>query len=140
MKKKCSKCQLEHPAGMFHNNRRTADGLHPHCKQCRHAYNEANRAKIRAYNKRYREANKEAVSASKRKWSIRNPNKTRAHVAASIAISRGDISRTPCLICGEQKTQAHHDDYTKPLKVTFFCELHHKAWHRLFVAVGDLVD
>ena len=41
------------------------------------------------------------------------------------------IERKPCEICGESKTQAHHDDYDKPLAVRWLCLKHHREWHKV---------
>jgi hypothetical protein len=41
---------------------------------------------------------------------------------------RGKIQRKPCEICGE-RAHMHHDDYSKPLEVRWFCFLHHEEHH-----------
>jgi hypothetical protein len=43
-------------------------------------------------------------------------------------IKMGRILRQPCEICGAE-AQAHHDDYSKPLDVRWFCPKHHKEHH-----------
>lgn len=50
------------------------------------------------------------------------------------AIKLGRITKQPCEICGEPKTDAHHDDYTKPLEVRWLCRPHHVQLHK---ASGD---
>lgn len=42
------------------------------------------------------------------------------------------LSVRPCEVCGEGKTQAHHDSYLEKdlLNVRFLCIRHHKEWHR----------
>jgi len=42
------------------------------------------------------------------------------------AIKRGKVERQPCEICGEIETEAHHDDYDKPLEVRWLCAKHHE--------------
>lgn len=44
-------------------------------------------------------------------------------------IYRGKIQRMPCEVCGETKSHAHHDDYSKPLQVKWLCPKHHKELH-----------
>jgi hypothetical protein len=45
------------------------------------------------------------------------------------AIRDGKLVRKPCQICGNDKTEAHHDDYSKPLEVKWFCFKHHRQYH-----------
>ncbi len=39
------------------------------------------------------------------------------------------IKKLPCCVCGKEKTDGHHKDYDKPLKVTWLCRKHHKELH-----------
>jgi hypothetical protein len=41
------------------------------------------------------------------------------------AIKKGKLIRLPCEKCGNPKSQAHHEDYSKPLKVMWLCPMHH---------------
>lgn len=45
------------------------------------------------------------------------------------AIKKGIITRQPCQVCGIEKVDAHHEDYTKPLDVLWLCRLHHMQHH-----------
>jgi len=46
------------------------------------------------------------------------------------AIRSGKLSRRNCEKCGADKTEAHHDDYSKPLDVRWLCKTCHGAVHR----------
>jgi hypothetical protein len=46
------------------------------------------------------------------------------------AIRFRKITKGPCEVCGEAKSQAHHTDYTRPLDVRWLCRVHHSAEHR----------
>lgn len=46
------------------------------------------------------------------------------------AIKSGKMKRGPCCVCGAEKTQAHHDDYSKPLEVRWLCGFHHGIEHQ----------
>jgi ribosomal protein S27AE len=45
------------------------------------------------------------------------------------AISRGKLVKEKCEVCGAEKTQAHHDDYNKPLEIRWLCKKCHTEWH-----------
>jgi hypothetical protein len=64
------------------------------------------------------------------RWNKLNPEKRRAHKIVEGALIRGDIERKPCAVCGSDKSQAHHDDYSKPLDVMWICAPHHRQRHR----------
>jgi ribosomal protein S27AE len=53
-------------------------------------------------------------------------DKLKARRILSYAVKVGKVSKQPCEKCGSLLSQAHHDDYSKPLNVRWFCDLHHK--------------
>jgi hypothetical protein len=59
----------------------------------------------------------------------RDPVKKRAWNAVSGAIRSGKLKRQPCEICGDPNSQAHHDDYSRPLDVRWLCRAHHEEHH-----------
>lgn len=61
-------------------------------------------------------------------WEGRNPEKAKAHRAIEYAVTSGKLQRAPCVICGA-KAQAHHEDYSKPLRVIWLCHSHHVERH-----------
>jgi ribosomal protein S27AE len=60
---------------------------------------------------------------------LRHPAMIRAHKRVAYAVKKGNLVRQPCEVCGETKVQAHHDDYSKPLEVRWFCDVHHRQHH-----------
>lgn len=56
--------------------------------------------------------------------------KMRARQTARFAVAQGKMKRHPCEVCGEGPTEAHHDDYAKPLEVRWLCFVHHQEVHR----------
>lgn len=45
------------------------------------------------------------------------------------AIRYGKLTPRPCEVCGRKRVEAHHDDYSKPLKVRWLCATHHRHKH-----------
>lgn len=67
-------------------------------------------------------------------WRRANPQRYLAHIAVQRALSRGELAKGPCEVCGISEADgalidAHHDDYSKPLEVRFLCRQHHIRLH-----------
>ena len=56
--------------------------------------------------------------------------KVKAYNAVYWAVSKGKLKRLPCEVCGLEKSEAHHDDYEKPLDVRWLCKKHHTEHHK----------
>lgn len=67
--------------------------------------------------------------AAKRRWQVANPEKRKAHKAVERALADGSLVQKPCEKCGDPNSQAHHEDYSKPLEVNWLCQKDHKARH-----------
>lgn len=61
----------------------------------------------------------------KKNWRRRNPEKAKAHDIFRAAVRRKEIVRQACEVCGNPKSEGHHDDYAKPLDVRWLCRKHH---------------
>lgn len=72
-------------------------------------------------------------SAKNRDWNARNPEKRRAHKAVEYAVKTGRLIRRGCEVCGAERAQAHHENYARPLEISWLCQQHHKEHHRLGV-------
>jgi len=68
-----------------------------------------------SYTKEYKQNNSEKISAQKRVLRAKRSGKLEKH---------------PCEICGDENSEAHHDDYSQPLEVRWFCRKHHNELHR----------
>ena len=74
-----------------------------------------------------------------RKWRKDHPLtedqkvRDRARSYANVYLSRGKLQRGPCEDCGvtheDQPVRMHHEDYSKPLEVTWLCDWCHQARH-----------
>jgi hypothetical protein len=130
--KKCFKCNIEKPLSEFYKHRQMADGHLNKCKVCtkkdvhHHRHFSSSREKILAYDReRGSRQNKIYIKEYREKY----PNKYKAHKIVAKAIRAKKLFRMPCEICGKEKTDAHHDDYLKPLNVRWLCSEHHHQWH-----------
>ena len=52
-----------------------------------------------------------------------------AHSFVTKALRAGTLTRQPCARCGSLSSVAHHEDYSKPLDVTWLCRRHHMLRH-----------
>jgi hypothetical protein len=133
--KACSTCGVPKAASEFQVRRASHDGLTAACKACLKdrdaARFQANRPMRQAQSKAYTQtpAGRAAVKRSHRKWIGNNRLKRDAHVAVNNAVRDGRLTKGPCEECGSQVSQAHHDDYSKPLSVRWLCTKHHAEEH-----------
>lgn len=55
--------------------------------------------------------------------------RVKARSAVNHAVRDGRLLRLPCRLCGEEKTEGHHEDYSKPLDVVWLCKPDHHKVH-----------
>lgn len=132
--KTCFKCNRELPLTDFYPHPQMADGHLNKCKECnkrdvKENYR-ANRGHYVEYEKRrfktpVRKAHVLEYQRRRRKRSIKDSART----AVSNAVRDGKLVRLPCEVCGDPKSQGHHDDYTRPLDVRWLCFKHHREHH-----------
>ena len=81
-KKVCTQCGEEKPAAEFSLRNASKDGLAARCKSClveyRRRYREENKEKLSANKRRYYEENKEKLCANKRRYREENKEKVSA--------------------------------------------------------------
>ena len=81
-----------------------------------HEYRKRNKDKI---NKAHTERRKSLSNKMKNAWwTVWNARKS------------GRLIQEPCVVCGSEKSQAHHEDYDKQLEVIWLCRKHHAEKHR----------
>lgn len=67
------------------------------------------------------------------------PEVRAAYNAVSEAKRKRLLKKQPCERCGTmKKLHAHHEDYSKPLEITWLCASHHKARHREIIIEAGL--
>lgn len=141
--KECSRCHEMKPLAQFF--RRLPDRRVAWCKSCekrvrrtyiaknqdaiwrrRRAKHEHLAALARARARLNPEREREANARKRAKW----PEKAKARAATKAAVASGVLVRQPCERCGSPRAHGHHEDYAKPLEVTWLCSLHHAERHR----------
>ena len=124
MNKTCRQCLTWKPLEEFYLHPKMADGHLNKCKECVKArvgqHRELNLERIRAYDR----------SRGRRRSLSPYPQKQRsASNKVGKAIRSGRMKRQPCVICGNVKTEGHHQDYDKPYDVVWLCVEHHRRLH-----------
>jgi ribosomal protein S27AE len=122
----------------FYTHPATTDGHLGKCKECTKVDVKRNR---RARLEQYRRHDRERYQNPERRESAiertaasnaRHPDQQRARSAVSHALRDGKLVRRPCENCGASRAEAHHEDYSQPLKVRWLCKHHHEAVHHPF--------
>ena len=133
--KQCFKCGEVKEIDDFYKHPEMSDGHVGKCKECNKADVSKNYAAKREQyaeyeRKRYQEPKRHAMSLEyARRRRIVHAVKYHANSKTGNAIRDGKLVRQPCEVCGCEKVQAHHEDYTKPLNVEWLCRKHHLAKH-----------
>lgn len=120
----CSRCQRKFPLNTLQINTRGKNRDYYYCRSCSTKRRKAHRSTPKG-----KRLAREAVYRSIRK----HPEKQAARVLLNLALAQRIVLKPPhCRYkkCLERKTEAHHADYTKPLKVIWLCRPHHSLLHR----------
>ena len=94
-------------------------------KEVRGEWRKNNAGVIKLYASKY----KEKTAVRKKRYRSVNKHKSTAHYLVSCALTTGELVKLPCHICDDPHSQAHHEDYTKPLEVMWLCQTHHSRRH-----------
>jgi len=148
--KKCFKCEVEKPRTDFYKHKGMADGLLGKCKLCakkdvnknrednldriqEYDRNRPNHLERQGRNRAYAKTEKGAVATKKgkRAWYEKNKHKRSAMDKVGRAVRAGKLSKLPCVVCGEERVEAHHPNYDEPLNVVWLCTRHHADMHKM---------
>ena len=146
--KACRECGVSKPLSEYYTHKEMGDGHLNKCKECVkarvNAYRAANLERIQEYDrsrgqwpsrKAANKARAERYLAKRAEYLRRHreayPDKDRARQIVNRALREGKIKVKPCVRCGFAfGIQAHHEDYSKPLDVTWLCTPCHGERHR----------
>lgn len=146
--KLCRKCETVKPFTEFSRAAKYKDGLQTQCKACAAAHYESRKDLIRERqraswqqyarenaatliekNRQRRKENTAAEAEYRSKYRTLNAPKVAAKNQVWSHLLTGRIKKMPCEVCGHEKSDAHHDDYSRPLDVRWLCRKHHRLWH-----------
>ena len=135
--KTCFKCKTEKERSEFYKHSQMGDGLLGKCKDCtKKDSHERHLVKLQdpewaiKERKRQREKEERRRRAGKvKKYKQANSKRPKANIDLSNAVRTGKIQRKPCQVCGKEKAQGHHEDYSKSLDVVWLCTRHHADRH-----------
>jgi len=147
--KECRNCKALLPLSEFYKHAQMGDGHLNKCKTCVknrvNNHRAKNIEKAREYDRQRAdlphrvEARKEYQKTdayqgkrleNNRAYKSKYPEKARARSAVNNAIRDGRLIKQTCAVCETPEAEAHHEDYSKPLDVIWFCDYHHKQRHR----------
>lgn len=83
--------------------------------------------------KRYRQTDSGRAAIARRAARVQalmSPEKRFAYLLVNREVQSGRLKPQPCFVCNTPKTQAHHEDYSRPLDIVWLCTVHHSALHR----------
>ena len=151
--KECTICGKSKNISEFNPNSNMTDGTIGQCKGCiniksierRKSNPEHVRAVEREWargNEEYRARRKEKTDKVKNeKWYKdrvkrykasdikRHPERHACRDETNMLIRTGVILESPCEVCGNIKSEAHHKDYTDPYGILWLCRKHHMELH-----------
>ena len=138
--KKCFKCKEIKDLSEFYQHKAMGDGHLNKCKECAKKDSDNNfkrkmldpewQVKERE-RQRKKEANRRELGLAKpyKRKAIANYIRKEKYGEYMNAIRDKKLSPEPCEVCGKEKTQGHHEDYSKPLDVVWLCVRHHQDRH-----------
>lgn len=118
----CSKCKQKNIPLLKYN--KSGNIQYYYCRKCQNERQKSYYATP---------AGKKALEKSRAKTDAKYPDKLKARIAVNIAKRAGKITpSSTCEQCGNTtRTEAHHNDYTKPLKVVWLCPPCHSIAHKI---------
>ena len=150
--KRCIRCEQTKPTDQFRYHAHTLDNLNSYCKACANKASEESRKKnpeklklkekLRYERKMKRLRGEDYVvgNPENRKGPKFKPctidaetRRLRHNARRKFrrAVKSGKVQRLPCVVCGDENSEGHHSDYSRPLDVMWLCGKHHRETHTL---------
>lgn len=137
--KTCFKCNEEKKLSEFYRHKRMKDGHLSKCIDCTKKdvseHRGLNIEKIREYDRQRGKLphRKKLTTETTKRLREQFPLKYKAQTAVNNAVRDGRLTKPEiCSACNKsgRQIEGHHDDYNKPLEVTWLCSPCHKQLHR----------
>lgn len=144
--KVCFKCGKTKTLDDFYKHPAMKDGRVNKCKECNKKDVAENYANKREHYSQYekkrakRPERKEKAVEYQRKNRAKNKLEYYARNITTSAIKNGRLIKKPCEECGCLITEAHHQDYYKPLDVVWLCRIHHLERHGKRPYIFNAID
>lgn len=122
--KPCPHCGLALPLEAFARSSKSKSGLQSWCRECT----------AERFAQHYAENREKCIAraiAHAKKTQEEDPRKHKAGRAARAALKRKEIVVGPCVVCGNERVELHHESYepSQWLVVVPLCKRHHKERH-----------
>lgn len=131
--KRCNTCKKYKFLTEFHKQKASKDGLHPQCKACHRERYARTRERHLQKCREYMDTEKGKAARARRSYKAQlTPAKENCRRVTRAAIKSGELVRQPCEFCDKPAhlSEAHHEDYTKPLEVRWVCrQCHVREFH-----------
>ena len=121
-----------------HGTRNTYERHKCRCDECRAAntarhtaWRTSNLELARELGREHYARHKETILARQKQRREEDPQKNVARCKVTYALRKGWIKKGECEVGDDclGAVQAHHEDYSKPLEVRWFCFRHHQLLH-----------
>jgi ribosomal protein S27AE len=99
---------------------RRHDGICPRCEERPKVDGSYCRECRRVYQREWMAANRPSYAD----MTEEQRRRTRCRAYTNVLVSRGKLKKKPCVVCGTEKVEAHHQDYSNPRLVVWKCRLH----------------
>lgn len=135
--KKCRKCGENKELSEFSKDATKKDCKNIYCKICSCEYvrnwTRRNKKRVLEVSREWKAKNKEKVKGYQLKHRDDFPLKHQARGIVTRAIISGRLIKMPCEVCGiEENVEAHHENYSEPLCIKWYCKEHHGIAHRRY--------
>jgi len=140
----CRICKQEFSIDKFamytdkNNGKRYDNGCKPCYAGVTRNYYAKNAEAIRVRDRKRNATQRDRRAASDRRKKKKHPERVKAVERVNDAIRAGKLVRQPCVVCGKEPTQGHHDSYQEKdwLDVRWLCAQCHSDHHRKLRSEG----